>query len=183
MHGPKGSEASRRTPPEPRPEFPGLLRWVVAGAFAMTITFALFAAMPTLVDGAWILDRVLRFLPGEETPVADPCEAEEAPLTAVTIEGVVGYSGPAGFVPLADAEIVGEHAPEDGQPVEVSERGVFRFVTGFAEERPSACGEAPERGAARKRLLIRAAGCTPREVRVTRSWVPHRVLLDCEARV
>jgi len=176
MLGPTGPES-----PKP-PLLAAVLRWLVAAALAASVTLVIFVAMTRMVDGAWILDRILRVFPLEQTALADPCEAWETEAALVPIQGVVGYYGPDGFVPLHDAEIVGEHAPSDTQTVEVSPEGVFRFVTAFADERPPACATPAVPGATGKRLRIRAPGCVPRDVPVNRSWIPHRVLLDCEAR-
>lgn len=159
-----------------------VLRFVVAGGVATVITLALFVTMTRLVDGSWILESIMRVFPLEQTTLEDPCAAWESERELVPIQGIVGYYGSDGFVPLHDAEIIGEHAPSDGQIVDVSPEGVFRFVTAFEDELPPACTKPSVPGVTGKRLLIRAAGCQPREIRITQAWMPHRVLLDCESR-
>lgn len=179
MHGPTGQDAPKRS----WLEHP-VVRWVVVSVVAAVTTLALFIFMMRLVDGSVIWDRILRLFPLEFASVeVDPCEGWESRQLLVTIEGSVGFYAPEGFVPLADAAIVGEHAPEDGVAVEVAPDGVFRFVTGFAIERPAACSELDEPGTKKKRLIIQAPGCVSRDVPVGRSWIPHRVLLECDSRV
>ena len=161
----------------------GVVRWALAVSMGTAITIALFLMMTRLVDGSWILERLVRVVPLTTTASVDPCEVWETQQTLVPIDGIVGYQSPDGFVPLVDAEIVGEHRAAHGQRVDVSPEGGFRFVTGFSNERPPACSEPTAGGAVIKRLIIRAPGCVSREVPVVRSWIPHRVLLECDSRV
>lgn len=158
------------------------VRWGLAASIGASVTVLLFVGMTRVIDGSWILDKVLRVFPLELTEAVDPCEEWQAESTLVTIEGTVGYLGPAGFVALPDARMMGEHVHAPPQRVEVSAGGTFRFVTPFEGQRPERCGETPSRTGASPRLLIQAPGCAARSVPVTRNWLPHRVLLDCEAR-
>jgi len=158
------------------------VRWSLAATVGASVTVVLFVAMTRLIDGSWILDRVLRVFPLEQSEAVDPCEAWQAESILVTIEGTVGYLGPKGFVALPDARMMGEHAEAPPQHVEVSTTGSFRFVTPFEAPRPERCGESASHAGSSPRLLIQAPGCVARSVPVTRNWLPHRVLLDCEAR-
>jgi hypothetical protein len=161
----------------------GVVRWTIAAIVGSTVTAGLFASMTRMIDGSWILDQMLRVFPLEQTGFVDPCEVWEPEQTLVTIEGTVGYLGSAGFVALPEAQMIGEHGNAPPQRVEVSDAGGFRFVTPFEERRPEKCsdlGELPEPPS--PRLLIQAPGCATRSVPVTRNWLRHRVLLDCEER-
>ena len=160
----------------------GFVRWTLAAIIGVTVTAALFVTMTRLIDGSWIIDKMLRVFPLEQTALVDPCEVWEAEQTLVTIEGTVGYHGRKGFVALPDAEMVGKHGAAPPQRVEVGRSGGFRFVTPFDEQRPERCEEAGSSEASSPRLLIQAPGCSARSVPVTRNWLPHRVLLDCKAR-
>ncbi len=178
MHGPTGRPSRRRSLLSY-----GVVRWTIAATVGAMVTAGLFVGMTRMIDGSWILDKMLRVFPLEQTEPVDPCEVWGQEQTLVTIEGTVGYLGQTGFVALPDAEMIGEHGHAPRQRVEVSDTGGFRFVTPFEEQRPEKCAELGEpQQPPSARLLIRAPGCKPRSVPVTRSWLPHRVLLDCEAR-
>ena len=162
-----------------------LLRWLVAGSLATVVTFALFIAMVRLVDGSSLLESLIWVFPLTQTelPASDDC-ADGPPLAAaVEIEGLVGHyeDGELGseFHPLRDAEIVARDRFGRESAVEVSLSGAFRFVTAFPSDEPSRC-ELPNTSS--QRLLIRARGCRERNVPITASWIPHRVLLDCSER-
>ena len=75
----------------------------------------------------------------------------------------------------------GRNAISDAIAVEVSGDGRFQFVTSFRSEAPSPCGEqvAPSGGEGQY-LVFNALGCAERRVPVTRAWVTHRVVLDCD---
>ena len=158
------------------------VRWSLAASIAAGVTAVLFIGMTRLIDGSWILDQVLRVFPLEQTAAVDPCKEWQAEQTLVPVEGTVGYLGPTGFVALPDARIMGEHVQAPSQHVEVSAAGTFRFVTPFEAPRPESCGEPASRLGPSPRLLIQAPDCSARTVPVTRNWLPHRVLLDCEER-
>ena len=110
-----------------------------------------------------------------------PANSSSGPSNALTIEGTVGRNDGSGFQPLPDAVVVGQNAISDSIAVEVSGDGRFQFVTSFRNEAPSPCGEqvAPDGGEAQL-LIFDAPGCAERRVPVTRAWVTHRVVLDCE---
>ena len=177
MHGPAGPPSRRR----PLLSY-GVVRWTIAAIIGSTVTAGLFVSMTRMIDGSWILDQMLRVFPLEQTEFVDPCEVWEREQTLVTIEGTVGYLGRAGFVALPEAQMIGEHGDAPRQRVEVSDAGGFRFVTPFEEQRPEKCVEAGSPEPPSPRLLIQAPGCSTRSVPVTRNWLPHRVLLDCEER-
>ena len=158
------------------------VRWSLAATVGVGVTIVLFVGMTRLIDGSWILDKVLWVFPLEQTEAVDPCEVWQAEQTLVTIEGTVGTLGPTGFVALPDARMMGEHVQSPPQHVEVSAAGTFRFVTPFEGQRPESCGDTASRTGPSPRILIQAPGCTARSVPVTRNWLPHRVLLDCEPR-
>ena len=160
----------------------GVVRWTIATIIGATITAGLFVSMTRMIDGSWILDRILRVFPLKQTEFVDPCEVWEQEQTLVTIEGTVGYLGRAGFVALPDAQILGEHGHAPPQRVEVSDAGGFRFVTPFEEQRPEKYVDHASPEPPSPRLLIQAPGCSTLSVPVTRNWLPHRVLLDCEER-
>ncbi len=175
MHGPTGSPSHRR----PLLLY-GVVRWTIAGIIGTTFTAGLFVAMTRMIDGSWILEQMLRVFPLEQTDFVDPCEGwEHEQTTLVIIEGTVGYLGREGFVALPEAQIVGEHRRAPAQRVEVSNVGEFRFVTPFAEQRPEKCAAGGSPEPASPGLLIQAPDCSTRRVTVTRSWLPHRVLLHC----
>ena len=177
MPGPTGPPSRRRSLLSY-----GVVRWTIAATIGATVTAGLFVAMTRLIDGSWIIDKMLRVFPLEQTEQVDPCEVWKAEQVLVTIEGTVGYLGRTGFVALPDAEMVGKHRYAPSQRVEVTGTGGFRFVTPFEEQRPQSCSEPGRPPAPSPRLLIQARGCSTRSVPVTRNWLPHRVLLDCEAR-
>jgi hypothetical protein len=158
------------------------VRWTIAVIIGVAVTAGLFVSMTRMIDGAWILDQMLRVFPLEQTEFGDLCEVWEQEQTLVTIEGTVGYFGRAGFVALPEAQMIGEHGHAPPQRVEVSDTGGFRFVTAFEEQRPERCVERGSPEPPSPRLQIQAPGCSTRSVPVTRNWLPHRVLLDCEAR-
>ena len=158
-----------------------LLRWVVAGGLASIVTLALFATMTRLIDGRWILERLVRVFPLTTTELTqeDDCSGGLPLGGAIDVQGVVGFYDGAGFRPLPDAKIDGRNALGNDSPVEVNAGGVFRFVTAFPTGEPTSCDHPPPED---QRLRIRAAGCTERTVPVTAAWVAHRVLLECEGR-
>jgi len=178
MIEPRSSEASKRSVLHH-----GLVRWGSAAVVGVTVTLVLFLIMTRLVTGSWILEAMIRVFPLVQTPIVDPCDPGEARRTPISIDGVVGYYAGTEFVPLPDAAIVGEHRAAEGQPVPVSPEGIFRFATDFPEERPAECGEPEREDTPSKRLIVRAPGCVGRIVPIVRAWVPHRVLLECDARV
>ena len=177
MHGPTGPPSRRRSLLSY-----GVVRWALAATLGTIVTAGLFVTMIQLIDGSWILERMMRIFPLEQTEFVDPCEVWKAEQILVSIEGTVGYLGRTGFVALPDAKMVGEHRYAPPQRVEVSGAGGFRFLTPFEEQRPQSCSEPGRPPAPSPRLLIQAPGCSARSVPVTRNWLPHRVLLDCEAR-
>ena len=142
----------------------------------------LFVGMTRMIDGSWILDQMLRVFPLQRAAVADLCEEwEHQQAGLLTIEGTVGYLGRAGFVALPEAQMMGEYADAPPERVEVSDAGEFRFAMPFEGPRPERCAD---RGSSERQspgLRIQAPGCSTRRVPVTPDWVPHRVLLDCEA--
>ncbi len=155
-------------------------RWLVAATAATVITALLFGAMTRLADGRWLVDRLVRIFPLEQTvlPEEDDCSGQPLLDAAITIEGIVGTrSRDEGFQPLTRAEIVGHDALGASRSVQVEPGGIFRFVTAFASGAPSSC---PAPSPKPQRLEIRATGCRARSVPVTPAWVPHRVLLECE---
>lgn len=155
------------------------LRWLVAGGLATAVTVLIFATMTRLVDGSWILDKIIRVFPLHQTQLTpeDECDAVPPLGGAVTIHGVVGSYRDGVFHPLPQARIVGRTALGAESEVEVDPNGVFRFATAFPNEAPSLC---PPPETVDQQLRIQAPGCRERTVPVTRAWVPHRVLLDCE---
>lgn len=177
MHGPTGPPSRKRSILSY-----AAVRWTLAAIVGVTVTAMLFVGMTRMIDGAWILERVLRVFPLEQSEPLDPCEIWQAEQTLVAIEGAIGYAGRAGFVALPDARIVGKHGHAPPQQVDVSGAGSFRFLTPFEEQRPESCAEPGSAAAPLPRLLVQAPGCLTRSVPISRNWLPHRVLLDCEAR-
>lgn len=170
-------------PPRRRPLLAyGLVRWTIAAGVGATVTAALFLSMTRLIDGSWILDGLLRIFPLQQTEGVDPCEVWEPEQTLETIEGTVGYLAEGGFVALPGATVIGQHGRAAPQRVDVSATGGFRFVASFPEPRPETCGRSPQPLHSSARLLIEAPGCTARSVPITRGWLAHRVLLQCEER-
>jgi hypothetical protein len=159
-----------------------LLRWLVAGGLATVVTLALFVAMTHMIDGTAILESLIRVFPLIQIELPPPDEdCSDGPRldNAVYIEGVLGHYASGTFRPLGDAEIFGLNALGNEQLVEVSETGVFRFVTAFPSQAPSPC---PVAEVIPQRLRIRAEGCQERSIPVTPAWIPHRVLLQCPGR-
>ncbi len=156
----------------------GLIRWLLYASLAMACTLLIFIGMTRMVDGSWIIDKLIWVFPLTLTQIepADDCDGGPALGSAVRIEGIVGHYRGRGFEPLPNAEVLGYDARGDAIPIEVSERGAFTFATAFQRDEPSGCPTTP---AAKQRLRIRARGCAERSVPVTRAWRPHRVLLEC----
>ena len=156
-----------------------ILRWLVAASLATLVTLVIFIAMTRMIDGTWLLDSLIRVFPLTQTEIPPGDECSPSPLLgpAISIEGVVGRYRDGDFDPLPAAEVVGHNALGKEVLVEVSEHGIFRFVTAFADESPSPCPRVPTRD---QKLRIRADGCQERSVPVTRAWLPHRVLLECQ---
>jgi hypothetical protein len=134
-----------------------------------------FVPLPdaTILGDAVIVGRAIALaaaaIPGDDTAVASPGTSS---------------SGDGSKVPeVPDVSETSGVSEESTRTVEVSAEGVFRFVTAFASNAPSACGPAPDSAPrANRELVIRAEGCTERRIPVTSAWIPHRVLLDCAAR-
>jgi hypothetical protein len=156
----------------------GLMRWVVAGSLSAVVTGLLFLVMTRMSDGSWILEKLIWVFPLTQTELGpDDCPTAPPVTAAVDIEGVVGHYREGVFHPLPNAEITGRNSHDSGVTVEVSEDGIFHFVTGFASGEPTSCPFPP---AAAQHLEFRAPGCSERSVPITPAWVPHRVLLKCE---
>ncbi len=150
-------------------------RWIVAALGAAAITVFLFGGMVGLVDGRWILEKVIRVFPLEEQSVReDDLLARPDPRKGITLrfEGTVGHLVRDRFVPLEDAEILGTRPDEEPRRIAVEPGGHFRFEASFPEDRISAPSAT--------QLLVRSPGCRDRRVPVTRAWMqPRRIALDC----
>ena len=177
MNGPAGPP-SRRRPLLAH----GVARWTLAATIGTTVTAGLFVGMTRMIDGTWILEQMIRVFPLKRIELVEPCEVWGQEQILVTIEGTVGYLGSAGFVALPEAQVIGEHGHTPPQRIDVSDAGEFRFVASFEQQRPEQCQERGSPEPRSPRLMIEAAGCSKRSVPVTSGWLPHRVLLDCDAR-
>ncbi len=155
-----------------------ILRWLMAGSVATVVTLVIFIAMTKMIDGTELLEGLVRIFPLTQTEISPPDECPAVPLLgpAISIEGAVGRYRNGEFEPLAGAQVVGQNALGNAVDIEVSEQGIFRFVTAFADQAPTACPIVPTSD---QNLQIRASGCKDRSVPITRAWLPHRVLLDC----
>lgn len=175
-----------RDPREPRPRrspvLHELLRWLVAIPIAAVVAGALFVAMAALVDGSWLVERLIRVFPLREKTLTPEERCELATLRsapAVTIEGTVGTRIDGHFVPLADAEVRGEGGIAAGGDVEVGADGRFRLATALPVDAPPEC---PQAATPTPQLVVGAPGCILRRVPVTPAWVPHRIVLSCPRR-
>lgn len=131
--------------------------------------------MADLVDGRWILEKLVRLFPLQEQavgvddlPALRPAQRE----VSIIFEGRVGARTEDRFVPLERVEILGIRASGDGRAIEVGVGGHFRFESTFPDDRASA--------PATRQLVIRSPGCSERRVPVTRAWLrPRLIVLDC----
>ena len=178
MPGPPPSPERSRSP------LRGVARWLVAGAVGAAITLGVFVAMAALTEGRSLLDRMFRIFPLTSAGLSttDECaRADTIAGSAVIIEGTVGTNRGGRFQPLPDAEAIGSNAISDAIAVELAGDGRFRFVTSFPGEAPAPCvDETAPTGGERQQLVFRAPGCRERRVPVTRAWVAHPVVLDCD---
>jgi hypothetical protein len=167
-----------RKPASQRPTASGLgawWTWAIAVPAAGIVTFALIGTMAGLVDGQWILEKLIRLFPLEEQavgvddlPALRPAQRE----VSIPFEGRVGTRSENRFVPLERVEILGIRESGDGQPIEVGAGGHFRFESAFPDEHATA--------PATRQLVIRSPGCSERRVPVTRAWLrPRQIVLDC----
>jgi hypothetical protein len=177
MSGSNDSPAPRRSP-----RHRGAVRLVAAAGVGVLTTALIFVVMALLIDPTALVDRMFRIFPLIQTELAADEACEDGPLLrAVTIEGVVGHIRDGVLRPLRDVEVVGGERESEAVPVDVSADGSFRFATAFPDAAPSPCdGRQRAPVAVAQQLFFRAPGCAERRVPITRAWVPHAIVLDCE---
>lgn len=161
---------------------PAWLRWLISALMGVGVSFLMVVfVMSTFRDTSGFI-TVLKAIPTAFTPTAEgDCEALlESGADPVRIGGTVGTRRAGVFQPLPGVEIVERSKRGEELLGRSGPHGVFEVEARFRWDQLVHCGKpAPRSNEGSKSVIFRAPGCTPRNVPVTRNWIPHRVLLEC----